>query len=46
LLSIARGGEADYLVTGDKADLLALRHHAGTNIVSVRDFLKLARLLP
>jgi uncharacterized protein len=46
LLSIACGGEADYLVTGDKAHLLALGAHAGTTIVSVRDFITLARLLP
>jgi putative PIN family toxin of toxin-antitoxin system len=46
LLSIACGGEADYLVTGDKAGLLALGSHAGTKIVSVRDFMTLARLLP
>ena len=46
LLSIASGGEADYLVTGDKPDLLALERHAGTKIVSVRDFITLARLLP
>jgi putative PIN family toxin of toxin-antitoxin system len=44
LLSIALGGEADYLVTGDKPDLLALENHAGTNIVTVRDFMTLARL--
>ena len=46
LLAIASGGEADYLVTGDKPHLLALGCHAGTKIVSVRDFITLARLLP
>ena len=46
LLAIASGGEADYLVTGDKPHLLALGHHDGTKIVSVRDFITLARLLP
>lgn len=45
LLAIASGGEADYLVTGDKP-LLALGNHGGTKIVSVRDFITLARLLP
>jgi hypothetical protein len=45
LLSIASGGEADYLVTGDKPDLLALGRHAGTKIVSMRDFIMLAQLL-
>lgn len=44
LLSIASGGKADYLVTGDKSHLLALDSHAGTRIVSVRDFITLARL--
>jgi putative PIN family toxin of toxin-antitoxin system len=44
LLSIASGGEADYLVTGDKPDLLTLGHHQRTKIVSVRDFITLARL--
>jgi putative PIN family toxin of toxin-antitoxin system len=46
LLAIASGGDADYLVTGDKSDLLALRHHDKTKIVSVRDFITLARLPP
>ena len=44
LLSIASGGAADYLVTGDKTDLLALEHYAGTKIVSVREFVTLVRL--
>lgn len=44
MLSIASGGKADYLVTGDKSHLLALDSHAGTRIVSVRDFITLARL--
>jgi len=46
LLSIAFGGAADYLVTGDKPHLLALARHEGTKIVSVRDFITLTRLLP
>jgi putative PIN family toxin of toxin-antitoxin system len=46
LLTIASGGEADYLVTGDNSDLLALLHDDKTKIVSVRDFITLARLLP
>jgi uncharacterized protein len=46
LLSIASGGAADYLVTGDKPHLLALGRHAGTNIVSVRDFMALTRWSP
>ena len=43
LLSIASGGRANYLVTGDKRDLLALRKHESTSIVSVRDFLAQCR---
>jgi len=46
VLSIAFGGAADYLVTGDKPHLLALARHEGTKIVSVRDFITLTRLLP
>ncbi len=46
LLALAVGGEADYLVTGDKPDLLKLGHYEGTKIVSVRDFMRFARLLP
>jgi len=46
VLSIAFGGAADYLVTGDKPHLLALARHEGTQIVSVRDFITLTRLLP
>jgi len=41
LLSIAAGGGADYLVTGDKSHLLAPDSHGGTKIVSVRSFLAL-----
>jgi putative PIN family toxin of toxin-antitoxin system len=44
LLAIALGGSADYLVTGDKRDLLSLKEHRGTRIVSVRTFLGLRRL--
>ena len=46
LLSIASGGTADYLVTGDKTDLLTLEHYAGTKIVSAREFVTLVRLPP
>lgn len=37
LLSLAVAGNADLLVTGDKRDLLALKHHGSTVIVSARD---------
>jgi putative PIN family toxin of toxin-antitoxin system len=40
LLSIAVGGAADFLVTGDKRDLLALKKHQGIPIVSVSRFLQ------
>jgi predicted nucleic acid-binding protein len=42
LLSIAIGGRADYLVTGDKHDLLALKKHGGVAIVTVSDLLAIA----
>jgi len=38
LLSLCEAGRADYLVTGDKSGLLALKHHKGTRIVSARAF--------
>jgi predicted nucleic acid-binding protein len=34
------GGLADYLVTGDKKDLLAIKKYDGTSIISVTNFLK------
>ena len=43
LLAIASGGMADYLVTGDKLDLLALKKYDGTSIVSVSDFIAKTR---
>lgn len=46
LLALALGGEADYVVTGDKPHLLALARYEGIKIVSVRDFINLTRLLP
>ena len=44
-LSMAVAGSADFLVTGDKRDLLGLKLHEGSEIVSVRDFLTLYRQL-
>lgn len=38
LLALSEGGKADYLVTGDKGDLLVLDRHKQTRIVSARDF--------
>ena len=43
LLVLAEAGNADYLVTGDKTGLLALRDHHGTRIVTARDFSELRR---
>lgn len=42
LLAIALGGEADYLVTGDKSDLLFLEKHGKIRIMSVRSFMEKA----
>jgi predicted nucleic acid-binding protein len=38
---MALGGKADFLVTGDKHDLLFLGRHAATKIVSVHDFISM-----
>jgi predicted nucleic acid-binding protein len=39
-------GAADFIVTGDKRDLLAIKIYAGIRITTVRDFLVLHRRLP
>jgi putative PIN family toxin of toxin-antitoxin system len=41
LLALAQAGEADYLVTGDKAGLLALKRHARTRILTAAQFAQL-----
>lgn len=46
LLAMAASGSADFLVTGDKRDLLALRLFEGTKIITVRGFLVLHRRMP
>lgn len=46
LLATAAAGSADFLLTGDKAGLLALKLYEGTKIITVRDFLILHRRLP
>jgi putative PIN family toxin of toxin-antitoxin system len=38
LLALCEAGKADYLVTGDKGGLLALKRHKATRIVSARKF--------
>ena len=39
LLGLAQAGAADWLVTGDKSDLLGLRSHGRARIDTVREFL-------
>ena len=38
LLALSEAGNADYLVTGDKAGLLALDRHKNTRIISASEF--------
>jgi putative PIN family toxin of toxin-antitoxin system len=40
LLALCEAGNADWLVTGDKADLLALQRHGQTRIGSAAEFAK------
>lgn len=44
LFAMAQAGEADYLVTGDKADVLALVRHGKTQIVTVQKLIEILRL--
>jgi uncharacterized protein len=46
LLAMASAGAADFLVTGDKRDLLEIRLYEGTRILTVRDFLTLNKRMP
>jgi putative PIN family toxin of toxin-antitoxin system len=46
LLAMAAAGAGDFLVTGDKRDLLGLKLYERTRIVSVREFLTLQGQLP
>ena len=41
LLATIEAGDADILITGDKADMLSLDKHAGANIMTVRQFLEM-----
>ena len=45
LLALAEAGTADYLVTGDKRDVLALAKHGNTRIVNAADMLKILGLV-
>lgn len=44
LLAMAEVGMADYLVTGDKADLLVIGRHRSTRIVTAREFAEILNL--
>lgn len=46
LLAIGVGGLADYIVTGDKSDLLSLKQYDGIKILSIREFLTITKILP
>jgi uncharacterized protein len=46
LLAMASAGAADFLLTGDKRDLLGFKLFEGTKIISVRDFLVTHRRMP
>jgi putative PIN family toxin of toxin-antitoxin system len=46
LLAIAAAGAADFLLTGDKRDLLGIAVHAGTKITTARGFLTMHGWLP
>jgi putative PIN family toxin of toxin-antitoxin system len=46
LLAAAVAGRANFLVTGDKSDLLSLRLYEGIRILSVREFLTMHGRLP
>jgi len=46
LLAMAVAGAADFIVTGDKRDLLVLKVYERARIVTVRDFLALNKRLP
>lgn len=43
LLAVAQAAVADYLVTGDKNDLLSLKSHGCTRIVTARELVQLLR---
>jgi hypothetical protein len=46
LLAMAAAAAADFIVTGDKRDLLSLGLYEGIRIVAVRDFLAMHKRLP
>ena len=44
LFAMAQASHADYLVTGDKEDVLALGRHGKTQIVTVRKLIEILKL--
>ncbi len=46
LLAMAQAGQAEFLLTGDKRDLLGLGLYEGTRILTVREFLSHIGRLP
>ena len=44
LFAMAEASEADYLVTGDKAGVLAVRKHGKTQIVTARRLVEILKL--
>ncbi len=44
LMEMAQVGDADYLVTGDKRDLLDIKRHGKTRIVTARQMVKILKL--
>jgi uncharacterized protein len=44
VVAMAEAGEADYLVTGDKAGVLAARRHGRTQIVTARRMVAILKL--
>ena len=44
LLAMAAGGDAEYLVTGDKSDLLPLKQHGRTQLVTVQGLVSMLKL--
>lgn len=44
LFAMAQASEADYLVTGDKAGVLAVRKHGKTQILTARKLAKILKL--
>ena len=44
LFAMAQASQADYLVTGDKEDVLALGRHGKTQIITVRKLIEILKL--